>query len=397
MDAAGAAPNKAGVDAGEAAPSPPVPPPKSPPPDGVAPGVCAPGSPGVCPPGAGSAAGAGAFEPGRPAGGAEANPGLSAIAESRAYSASAASASAKGSLCSPRRRSAARCSALARRTFSCRRARSPPTLLKYLCAPSTAALSSAGPAPDASNATPPNSSPPSLERPASRDPPSPSPEPAPPRSAAASASRPGPAPPCPCTRPVARTFRSISSVPRSKLSAAAYRRATAPFKNALGLRGGGRYTGVASGGGGWPGCVRACATPAASASSASRSRVSRARACSASRKVATTASRKPPSRSLSLQSCVSSSFSASLAAFAARSSSRRRAAPPPAPPHTPSPCRRDTPSRVLESSRAATIFASSAWSCCCECGASSPHCVKCFTGWPSTVASMPPCGWGAAS
>ena len=66
-------------------------------------------------------------------------------------------------------------------------------------------------------------------------------------------------------------------------------------------------------------------------------------------------------------------------------------------PHTPSPCRRDTPSRVLESSRAATIFASSAWSCCCECGASSPHCVKCFTGWPSTVASMPPCGWGAAS
>jgi hypothetical protein len=170
VDAAGAAPNKAGVDAGVAAPSPPIPPPKSPPPDGVAPGVCAPGSPGVCPPGAGSAAGAGAFEPGRPAGGAEANPGLSAIAESRAYSASAASASAKGSLCSPRRRSAARCSALARRTFSCRRARSPPTLLKYLCAPSTAALSSAGPAPEASNATPPNSSPPSLERPASRDP-----------------------------------------------------------------------------------------------------------------------------------------------------------------------------------------------------------------------------------
>ena len=34
---------------------------------------------------------------------------------------------------------------------------------------------------------------------------------------------------------MARKFRSISSVPRSKPSAAAYRRSTAPFRNALGL------------------------------------------------------------------------------------------------------------------------------------------------------------------
>ena len=313
---------------------------------------------------------------------------------------------------------------MARRTFSCSRARSPPTLLKYRCAPSTAARSSAGDvysARDASNATSPyayaskfDASPKlSFRREDSMAPREASftsnalmsDDVEPPWSAAASASRPGPAPPWPCTRPVVRRLRSISSVPRSKPSAAAYRRSTAPFRNALGLCGAGRYTGAASAGKGWPGCVRACATLAASASAASRRRVKRARACSASRRVATTASRKPPSRSLSLQSCVSRSFNASLAAFAERSSSRRRAAPPPAPltlegrvrPPYVSSRRRETPSRVLESSRAATIFASSAWSCCCECGASSPHCVKCFTGWPSTVASMVPGGWCAAS
>ena len=219
------------------------------PPGNALPGVCT--IPPIAAPGAGSAI----APPGSPAGGPEANPGRSAIALSRVYSASAASASANGSRWSFRRRNSARCSAFALRTFSCSRAKSPPTLLKYRCARSTAARNSAGPAllfrslvKESKRSEDKFSSPPfeALTR-------------FPPRSAVESASKPGPHPPWPCTLPVVRRFLSISSVPRSKPSAAAYSLSTDPFKNSDGRFGRGRYTGVASGGGGVPGCVLWCA------------------------------------------------------------------------------------------------------------------------------------------
>ena len=144
------------------------------------------------------------------------------------------------------------------------------------------------------------------------------------------------------------------------------------------------------------GCASAWDLASSSAACASLSRWSRACACSVSRRHSTTASVKPLSLSLSLHSCVSSSFSLLPVAFAARSSSRRWISPfvslpfvvvpgdgrAAASPFLPVPfftgwysASRSTPSSSLESSREAMIIASSCLSCCCDCGVSSPHCV----------------------
>ena len=159
------------------------------------------------------------------AGSAIAGWGCSASSASRLASSSSFSASAKGSRWSPFSLSLARCADLARDTRSCSLARSPPTLLKYRLAASTAALCSAGPpVRDArkalSAATPPSnfsipSSPPPV--------PIAGKEVAWPWSAAVNASIPWPPPPAPApnTRPVVRRLCSISSVPRSKPSAVA--------------------------------------------------------------------------------------------------------------------------------------------------------------------------------